>query len=73
MKKGTIIRGALLGATALGVLVAGTVHAANDQAVVKYRQAVMKAHGAHLGAMVQIVKGGAGSPEQYDFHDNTPS
>lgn len=68
MKKGMIIRGALLGATALGALVAGAAHAANDQAVVKYRQAVMKGHGAHLGAMFQIVKGGAGSPEQLAAH-----
>lgn len=55
-----------------GVLVAGVfagpVQAAGDEAVMKYRQALMKGQSGHLGAMFQIVKGGAGKRADLAFH-----
>ncbi len=64
--QGLNIRTALVAAACLGV--AGAAIAADDKAVIKYRQAVMKGHGAHLGAMFQIVKGGAGRSDDLAVH-----
>ncbi len=61
-----LIPATLVAASCLGI--AGSVNAAGDKAVIKYRQAVMKGHGAHLGAIFQIVKGGAGRSEDLAVH-----
>ena len=62
----SIVRAALVAAACLGI--AGPAAAAGDKALVKYRQAIMKGHGAHLGALFQIVKGGAGRSEDLAVH-----
>jgi cytochrome c556 len=58
----------MLAVALAGALAAAAVQAAGDEAVIKYRQAIMKGHGAHLGAMFQIVKGGAGKSSDLTAH-----
>ena len=66
-KRGRVLSVALAMALGLGAA-AGTAQGAGDEAVIKYRQAVMKGQSAHLGAMFQIVKGGAGNADQLKAH-----
>lgn len=52
-------------AAALGGLATAT-HA--DEGAVKYRQAVMKAVGGHMGAMASILKGEGGEMRHFEDH-----
>ncbi len=54
------LRKSVLGALAVGLALVGLTAASIAQQpadIVKYRQSIMKSHGAHIGAIVQVLKG----------------
>ena len=62
------MRKTVVALVATSLLAAGTAFAAGDEAVIKYRQSLMKGQSGHLGALFGIVKGGAGSREHMAVH-----